>query len=228
MRRTANTASGWLTRLVLTAALLLSEYAAANGTNKKTTTTTHISLYIYTRIMHISRFLFFFLLLLLLLCGHVSFSLVCVLCATRFSIAGGRVSPYMMIPKMIYFSFVLFFFSSVGLFSIGGKPPRITEHPSDVTVLRHDPATLQCSADGYPTPVIEWYRDGEFIISSNNSASSTAPTASSRILLPGGALFFLRVVHSRKENDAGVYWCLARNSQGVARSRNATLTIARK
>lgn len=139
MRLTRNTASGWLIRLVLTAALLLWEYAAANG----------------------------------------------------------------------------------------GKPPRITEHPSDVTVPRHDPVTLQCSADGYPTPVIEWYRDGEFIISSSsNSASSTTSTASSRILLPGGALFFLRVVHSRKENDAGVYWCLARNSQGVARSRNATLTIA--
>lgn len=115
---------------------------------------------------------------------------------------------------------------------IVGKPPRITEHPSDVTVPRHDPVTLQCSADGYPTPVIEWYRDGEFIMSSSSSSSATSSSSSStgasRILLPGGALFFLRVVHSRKENDSGVYWCLARNSQGVARSRNATLTIARK
>lgn len=34
MRLTRNTASGWLIRLVLTAALLLWEYAAANGTNK--------------------------------------------------------------------------------------------------------------------------------------------------------------------------------------------------
>ena len=110
-----------------------------------------------------------------------------------------------------------------------GKSPRITEHPSDVTVSRHDPVTLQCSADGNPSPIIEWYRDGEFIISSSSSASSsTSSSAPSRILLPGGALFFLRVQHSRKENDSGVYWCLARNSQGVARSRNATLTVARK
>jgi len=100
-----------------------------------------------------------------------------------------------------------------------------------VTVARNDPVTLQCSADGNPSAVIEWYRDGELIISSSSSSSSSAAAAmpaSSRILLPGGALFFLRVVHSRKENDAGIYWCVARNSQGSVRSRNATLTIARK
>lgn len=98
-----------------------------------------------------------------------------------------------------------------------------------MTVARNDPVTLQCSADGHPAPVIEWYHDGDLIISSANSLSSSpSSTASSRILLPGGALFFLRVVHTRKENDAGIYWCQARNSQGSARSRNATLTIARK
>ena len=52
MRLTMKTASGWLIRLALTAALLLWEYAAANGTNKKSL------LYIYTRIMLICRFLF--------------------------------------------------------------------------------------------------------------------------------------------------------------------------
>jgi len=126
------------------------------------------------------------------------------------------------------------------------RAPRITEHPSDVTVAKNEPMTLQCAADGEPAPFIEWYRDGELILSgvvgvgSGNgglSSSSSASAASSpaatdgkghRILLPGGALFFLRVVHSRKENDAGVYWCQARNAAGVARSRNATVTIARK
>ena len=116
--------------------------------------------------------------------------------------------------------FVFFYFSGV-------RAPRITEHPSDVVVARNDPVTLQCSADGSPAPFIEWYRDGELLISSSSSSSNSGG-ASSRILLPGGALFFLRVVHSRKENDAGVYWCVARNSQGWAKSRNATLTIARK
>ena len=105
-----------------------------------------------------------------------------------------------------------------------GKAPRITEHPSDVTVARNDPVTLQCAADGSPSPAVEWYHDGELI----TSVGGVGDDKVHRILLPGGALFFLRAAHSRKENDAGVYWCVARNLAGVARSRNATLTVARK
>lgn len=36
----------------------------------------------------------------------------------------------------------------------------------------------------------------------------------------------IQVVHSRRESDAGVYWCEARNQLGVVRSRNATLQVA--
>jgi len=109
-----------------------------------------------------------------------------------------------------------------------------------VSVPRNDPGTLQCKADGIPIPIIEWYHDGELVISSaansggGSSSSSSGGgsggggSSSSRILLPGGDLFFLRVVQTRKENDAGVWWCLARNSHGWARSRNATLTVSCK
>lgn len=51
---------------------------------------------------------------------------------------------------------------------------------------------------------------------------------SHRVLLPAGNLFFLKVVHGRKESDGGVYWCEAVNALGKARSRNATLTVAGK
>ncbi|KXJ72036.1 hypothetical protein RP20_CCG019090 [Aedes albopictus] len=97
--------------------------------------------------------------------------------------------------------------------------PRIIEHPIDTTVPRHEPATLNCKAEGVPAPTIQWYKDGAVL--------KIFP-GSHRIFLPAGELFFLKVVNSRRESDAGVYWCEAHNENGVARSRNATLQVAGK
>lgn len=41
-----------------------------------------------------------------------------------------------------------------------------------------------------------------------------------------GLMFTFQVVNSRRESDAGVYWCEAKNDWGIARSRNATLQVA--
>lgn len=90
----------------------------------------------------------------------------------------------------------------------------------DTTVARHEPATLNCHASGEPEPTITWYKDGLTLRTAPQDARSH------RVLLPAGNLFFLRVVQSRKESDAGVYWCEASNALGKARSRNATLTVA--
>ncbi|CAG0882955.1 unnamed protein product [Darwinula stevensoni] len=94
--------------------------------------------------------------------------------------------------------------------------PKITEHPTDVTVGRNQPVTLNCQASGSPDPSITWYKNGVPVTGIRDQEPH-------RVLLPSGSLFFLRV---RKEQDAGVYHCEARNSAGSARSHDATLSVA--
>ena len=79
--------------------------------------------------------------------------------------------------------------------------------------------TLSCKASGDPLPEIDWYKDGVRV----QTGSQTH-----RLLLGGGRLFFLRAMQTRKHDDAGIYWCVARNRFGQVRSKNATLTIAGK
>lgn len=102
-------------------------------------------------------------------------------------------------------------------------PPRIVEHPSDVIVSKGEPTTLNCKAEGRPTPTIEWYKDGERVETDKDDPRSH------RMLLPSGSLFFLRIVHGRRSKpDEGSYVCVARNYLGEAVSRNASLEVACK
>ncbi|KAM8927627.1 roundabout homolog 4 [Pelodytes ibericus] len=96
-------------------------------------------------------------------------------------------------------------------------PPRITDHPSDLVVWRNQPATLNCRAEANPEPTIEWYRNGEYVETSNDDQHPQ------RSLLPGGSLFFYLL---KAKSDEGIYTCVARNHLGKALSRNASLYIA--
>ncbi|XP_072547703.1 roundabout homolog 1 isoform X6 [Salminus brasiliensis] len=100
-------------------------------------------------------------------------------------------------------------------------PPRIVEHPSDLIVSKGEPATLNCKAEGRPTPTVEWYKDGERVETDRDNSRSH------RMLLPSGSLFFLRIVHGRRSKpDEGSYVCVARNYLGEAVSHNASLEVA--
>ncbi|KAI9519822.1 Roundabout 2 [Dissostichus eleginoides] len=101
-------------------------------------------------------------------------------------------------------------------------PPRIVEHPSDLIVSKGEPATLNCKAEGRPTPTVEWYKDGERVETDRDNPRSH------RMLLPSGSLFFLRIIHGRRSKpDDGSYVCVARNYLGQAISHNASLEVAK-
>lgn len=60
--------------------------------------------------------------------------------------------------------------------------PRIVEHPSDTTVPKNEPLTMNCVAEGSPDPTISWFKDG-----------AQLKVLPHRLFLPQGGLFFLKV-----------------------------------
>ncbi|KAF0770521.1 roundabout 2-like [Aphis craccivora] len=100
-----------------------------------------------------------------------------------------------------------------------GQAPRIIEHPTNMTVVLHEPATLNCKSDGDPQPEVRWYRDGRPI----DLTSSVR-----KALLPEGSLLFLEASQGKRDSDSGTYWCIAQNMYGEAVSRKANLIVTCK
>ncbi|XP_069009305.1 hemicentin-1 [Embiotoca jacksoni] len=80
----------------------------------------------------------------------------------------------------------------------------------DVTIVRGNLATLQCIADGTPTPTVSWLKDGA-------------------TLVPGRHLVLLNLnttlqIGQTQVNDTGHYTCMANNSAGQA-SRHFNLKV---
>lgn len=83
-------------------------------------------------------------------------------------------------------------------------PPRFVSKPENSQVLDGNTASLECHAEGYPTPAIAWTKDGDRL-----------PSPDRHIVLPSGTL---RIVYARF-SDQGQYECQAINVIGVKLAR---------
>ncbi|KAM3872538.1 contactin-4 [Diretmus argenteus] len=96
--------------------------------------------------------------------------------------------------------------------------PVFTKQPGSVVFPLHPSESrrevvFSCEAQGHPPPVYRWKLNDSFI----------TPRPGSRFSLMGGNL---HISHLNKEEDVGIYQCLASNSFGSIVSREASLHIA--
>ncbi|KAG1962074.1 contactin-4 isoform X1 [Pimephales promelas] len=108
----------------------------------------------------------------------------------------------------------------MGCLSEGSGPlrPVFTKQPGSIVFPLHlnEPSrevTFSCEAQGHPSPSYRWKMNDSFI----------SPQPGSRYSISGGNL---RISQLNKEEDAGIYQCLASNSFGTILSREASLHIA--
>ncbi|XP_017273346.1 contactin-4 [Kryptolebias marmoratus] len=96
--------------------------------------------------------------------------------------------------------------------------PVFTKQPGSV-VFPIQPGEVQrevvfsCEAQGHPPPFYRWKLNDSFIL----------PSPGSRYSLMGGNL---HISHLNKDEDVGIYQCLASNSFGTIVSREASLHVA--
>ncbi len=87
--------------------------------------------------------------------------------------------------------------------------PVFTKRPVHVESLTGGLATLNCSARGYPSPLIVWYRDGSGRVNESIRVKIIPHQAANNSL---SKLHFTRLQLS----DAGSYYCTTRNDLPLA------------
>ena len=89
-------------------------------------------------------------------------------------------------------------------------PPRLIHTPYNIDAPKGSTIEIPCRADGEPTPVIVWRKDGKVL----------EEDKSHRKISPGGSLY----VHNVTFDDAGLYECSAVNDYGKI-TANGVLTV---
>ncbi|XP_078617161.1 uncharacterized protein LOC144885213 [Branchiostoma floridae x Branchiostoma japonicum] len=91
-------------------------------------------------------------------------------------------------------------------------PASIISISESVTAMVSDTVTIQCVADGDPTPNITWTKNGRRLRSQSSVMSRDVVVASVR-------------VSKVRVNDSGTYLCKANNGVGSDSTKSLTLTI---
>ena len=87
-------------------------------------------------------------------------------------------------------------------------PPTIAKRSRDeVTVVEGNVLYLLCEAEGYPSPLVTWKKQGKLLQSSFNETNF--------------------IIHDARNTDAGIYECKASNSVGTV-SYKVEVTIKPK
>lgn len=90
------------------------------------------------------------------------------------------------------------------LLLLSSVPPGLDGAGSteDVTVVRGNLASLQCVADGTPTPTVSWLKEGETLIPDPHLKFMNLNTS-------------VQIIQAQV-NDTGRYTCVANNTAGQA------------
>ena len=86
--------------------------------------------------------------------------------------------------------------------------------PGDHVVEEGRDVIIECEATGYPRPEITWLRDNSLLLNPN--------------LTQNGSISYLILRSVKKEENSGMYQCIAVNTAGRTPSKAGMLTVTSK